>query len=65
MLTYDTNDLAALETSGVAIDKNDNYDLNTAYVSQNQPLEELIKPDDNEIARYLAHRTKRQKPRLF
>ncbi|KAJ5695360.1 hypothetical protein N7536_005772 [Penicillium majusculum] len=54
MLTYDTNDLAALETSGVAINENDDCDLDAAYVSQNQPLEELIKPDDDEIARYLA-----------
>ncbi|KAJ5695320.1 hypothetical protein N7536_005732 [Penicillium majusculum] len=33
ILTYNTNDLAALETSGVAIDKNDNCDLDTAYIS--------------------------------
>ncbi|KAJ5695348.1 hypothetical protein N7536_005760 [Penicillium majusculum] len=54
MLTYDTNDLVVLETSRVAINKNDDYDLDTACVSQNQPLEELVKPDNDEIARYLA-----------
>ncbi|KAI2734874.1 hypothetical protein DTO013E5_9593 [Penicillium roqueforti] len=65
MLTYNANDLAALETSGVAIDENDDCDLDAACASQNQPLEELAKPDDNEIARYLARGTERQKPRLF
>ena len=33
MLTYNANNLAVLETSRVAIDKNDNCDLDTAYVS--------------------------------
>ena len=65
ILTYNTNNLAALETSRVAINKNNDCDLNAAYTSQNQLLEELIKPDNNEIVRYLARRTKRQKPRLF
>lgn len=65
MLTYNTNDLAVLETSRVAIDKNNDCDLDTAYTSQNQPLEELAKPDDNEITQYLTRGTKRQKPRLF
>lgn len=65
MLTYDTNDPAALETSGVAIDENDDCDLDAACASQNQPLEELAKPDDDEIARYLARGIERQKPRLF
>ena len=54
MLTYDTNDLVALETSGVAINKNNDCDLNTAYISQNQLLEELIKLDNDEIAQYLT-----------
>lgn len=65
MLTHDTNDPAALETSGVAIDENDDCDLDAACASQNQPLEELTKPDDDEIARYLARGIERQKPRLF
>ncbi|KAG0160238.1 hypothetical protein PDIDSM_7765 [Penicillium digitatum] len=54
-----------LETSGVAIDENDDCDLDAACASQNQPLEELTKPDDDEIARYLARGIERQKPRLF
>ncbi|KAG0160746.1 hypothetical protein PDIDSM_8276 [Penicillium digitatum] len=53
------------ETSGVAIDENDDCDLDAACASQNQPLEELTKPDDDEIARYLARGIERQKPRLF
>ncbi|KAG0152658.1 hypothetical protein PDIDSM_2463 [Penicillium digitatum] len=65
MLTHDTNDPAVLETSGVAIDENDDCDLDAACASQNQPLEELTKPDDDEIARYLARGIERQKPRLF
>ncbi|KAG0158347.1 hypothetical protein PDIDSM_5860 [Penicillium digitatum] len=65
MLTHDTNDPAALETSGVAIDENDDCDLDAACASQNQPLEELTKPDDDEIAQYLARGIERQKPRLF
>ncbi|KAG0156602.1 hypothetical protein PDIDSM_3783 [Penicillium digitatum] len=48
-----------LETSGVAIDENDDCDLDAACASQNQPLEELTKPDDDEIARYLAPRIAR------
>ncbi|KAG0160395.1 hypothetical protein PDIDSM_7923 [Penicillium digitatum] len=59
MLTHDTNDPAVLETSGVAIDENDDCDLDAACASQNQPLEELTKPDDDEIARYLAPRIAR------
>ncbi|QQK45508.1 putative transposable element [Penicillium digitatum] len=65
MLTHDTNDPAVLETSGVAIDENDDCDLDAACASQNQPLEELTKPDDDEIARYLARGIERQKPRIF
>ena len=65
MLTYDTNDLVALETSGVAINKNDNCDLDITCVSQNQLLEELIKLDNDEIAQYLTRGIERQKPRLF
>ena len=58
MLTYNTNNLAVLETSRVAINKNNNCDLNTTCTSQNQPLEELAKPDNDKITRYLTRRIK-------
>ncbi|KAJ5680367.1 hypothetical protein N7536_011506 [Penicillium majusculum] len=69
MLTYDTNDPAALETSGVAINKNDNYNLNTTCVSQNQLLEELTgleatqhtKSGDNDSDDNSAERRRRVK----
>ncbi|KAJ5863538.1 uncharacterized protein N7529_005454 [Penicillium soppii] len=40
-------------------------DLDAACASQNQPQDELSKPEDDEIARYLARGIEIQKPRAF
>jgi hypothetical protein len=43
----------------------DDCDLHAACASQNQLQDELAKPEDDEIARYLARGVERQNPRAF
>jgi hypothetical protein len=43
----------------------DSCDLDAACASQNQPQDELSKPENDEITRYLARGIERQKPRAF
>lgn len=65
ILRRDSGAAISLEISRGDIDDNDECDLDAACASQNQPLQELAKSDDDEIARYLARGLERQKPRLF
>ncbi|KAJ5300123.1 hypothetical protein N7508_007366 [Penicillium antarcticum] len=64
MLHHDSDTMVVQDATGEARD-DDYYDLDTACASQNQPQDKLSKPEDDEIARYLARGIERQKPRAF
>ncbi|KAJ5543726.1 hypothetical protein N7513_007234 [Penicillium frequentans] len=63
-LHRDSDNTVLQDTTREAPD--DDYgDLDAACASQNQPQDELSKPEDDEIARYLARGIESQKPRAF
>jgi hypothetical protein len=64
MLHHDSDTIVLQDAIGEALD-DDYCDLDAACASQNQPQDELSKPEDDEIARYLARGIERQKPRAF
>jgi hypothetical protein len=64
ILHRDSDNTVLQDTTREAPD--DEYgDLDAACASQNQPQDELSKPEDDEIARYLARGIESQKPRAF
>ncbi|KAJ5981909.1 hypothetical protein N7451_012009 [Penicillium sp. IBT 35674x] len=63
-LHRDSDNTVLQDTTREAPD--DDYgDLHAACATQNQPQDELSKPEDDEIARYLARGIESQKPRAF
>ncbi|CEJ54941.1 hypothetical protein PMG11_01227 [Penicillium brasilianum] len=64
ILRRDSDTVVLQDATREALD-DDDYDLDAAYASQNQPQEELSKSEDDEIARYLSRGIERQKPRAF
>ncbi|KAJ5764738.1 hypothetical protein N7520_004297 [Penicillium odoratum] len=63
-LHHDSNNTVLQDTTKEALD--DDYgDLDAACASQSQPQHRLSKPEDDEIARYLARGIEGQKPRAF
>lgn len=64
MLRYNSDTMVLQDATREILD-DDDCDLDAACASQNQPRDELSKPQDDEIARYLAWGIKRQKPRAF
>ncbi|KAJ5110730.1 hypothetical protein N7532_001265 [Penicillium argentinense] len=65
LLHHNSDPTALDDIFSEAVDDNNDCDLDAACASQSQLPEELTKPEDDEIARYLARGIERQKPRVF
>jgi hypothetical protein len=64
MFFHDSDTEVLQDVTGEALD-DDDCDVDAACASQNQPPDEVSKPEDDEIARYRAQGIERQKPRTF